>query len=468
MEETKRKFHFSELDKKKKSGIIILIVIGIYLLISLFFHYHFYIGTKVNGYSAGFHSIKKMKEIINTSVSDYEITIKERDGRKETINSKQIQLQFVDDGKLENILKEQKGYAWIIALFKRHNYTDGITLKTDEKAYEETFNALEAFDENMVVAPADAYSEYDEAQNSYVIVDEIYGNTVKKEEFYEKLKAYILMQEPEIDVEAVDCYENPVYKKDSEEVIKANQTLNKYISTNIIYDFDDRTQELTGKKIHKWLSVSKKFKVKISEEKVANYISNMAEKYDTVGIERHFTSIIGNEVTVKGGTYGWKIDQEAETRKLIKLIKKGKQGTREPEYEHIAKSRKKQDLGDTYVEVDLGSQHMWFYKNGKTLVSTDVVTGDISKGRGTPTGVYYILYKTTDYYLTGQGYESHVDYWLPFTQMGVGIHDSSWRSSYGGGIYTWDGSHGCVNTPRDAVRTIYNNIESTYPVVVHW
>ena len=45
---------------------------------------------------------------------------------------------------------------------------------------------------------------------------------------------------------------------------------------------------------------------------------------------------------------------------------------------------------------------MWFYKNGKTLVSTDVVTGDISKGHGTPTGVYYILYKTTDYTLTGQ------------------------------------------------------------------
>ena len=111
---------------------------------------------------------------------------------------------------------------------------------------------------------------------------------------------------------------------------------------------------------------------------------------------------------------------------------------------------------------------MWFYKDGNTLVSTPVVTGDVSKGRGTPTGVYYILYKTTDYTLTGQGYESKVDYWLPFTQMGVGIHDSSWRNSYGGSIYTYDGSHGCVNTPKDAVETIYNNIQSTYPVVVHW
>ena len=187
-----------------------------------------------------------------------------------------------------------------------------------------------------------------------------------------------------------------------------------------------------------------------------------------MGVKREFTSIAGNHVTVEGGTYGWKIDQEAEVSKLIGQIKKGKQEKREPEYEHIAKSRKEFDIGDTYVEVNLSAQHMWFYKDGKTLVSTPVVTGDVSKGRGTPTGVYYILYKTTDYTLTGQGYESKVDYWLPFTQMGVGIHDSSWRNSYGGSIYTYDGSHGCVNTPKDAVETIYNNIQSTYPVVVHW
>ena len=210
----------------------------------------------------------------------------------------------------------------------------------------------------------------------------------------------------------------------------------------------------------------------ISPHKNAQWINEigekLADKYDTVGIKRNFTSICGNKVSVSGGTYGWRIDQKAETKNLVKTIKKGKSVKIKPEYAHRAKSRKKFDIGSTYVEVSLGEQHMWFYKNGKTLVSTDVVTGDISKGHGTPTGVYYILYKTTDYTLTGQGYASHVDYWLPFIQIGVGIHDSSWRGSYGGGIFTYDGSHGCVNTPRSAVQKIYNNIESTYPVVVHW
>ena len=340
--------------------------------------------------------------------------------------------------------------------------------RVDENAYDETFHSLDAFDAELVTAPVDAWSRYNKETNSYDIVEEIYGNTVKEEEFYQALKEAILRQDGVIDIEKAGCYENPVYKKDSEEILQSNDTLNRYVSSDIIYDFDDRTQELTGKTIHKWLSVTKKFKVRVDEEKAAKYVEKLAEKYDTVGIERHFTSIIGNDVDVEGGTYGWTIDQEAETEKLIKQIKKGKQVKREPEYAHYAKSRKKNDIGDTYVEVDLGSQYMWFYKDGKTLVSTPVVTGNTSLGRGTPTGVYYILYKTTDYTLTGENYASHVDYWLPFTHSGVGIHDASWRNSFGGGIYTYDGSHGCVNTPYNAVRTIYNNIESTYPVVVHW
>ena len=338
----------------------------------------------------------------------------------------------------------------------------------DDTAFNDTYNNLNAFNKDMVVAPVDAYSTYDKATNSYSIVPEVYGNTVKKKKLKPLLKEAILNMDKSIDIEKNDCYQNPAYKKDTKEVVEANKTMNKYVQETITYDFDDRTEELKGKKISKWLYETDKHEVKVHSEMAAKYIKKLADKYDTVGIKRNFTSICGNKVSVSGGTYGWRIDQKAETKNLVKTIKKGKSVKIKPEYAHRAKSRKKFDIGSTYVEVSLGEQHMWFYKNGKTLVSTDVVTGDISKGHGTPTGVYYILYKTTDYTLTGQGYASHVDYWLPFIQIGVGIHDSSWRGSYGGGIFTYDGSHGCVNTPRSAVQKIYNNIESTYPVVVHW
>lgn len=466
--EKKGKGSFASWSIKKKTGVTLAIIVILYCLIAVFFQFHYFPGTKINGYSCGFRSVGKVKEMMQKSVKDYTIDIVERDNKKETLSSSQMQLQFVDDGKLEQLKANQKAYAWISFLVRDDHYPNGVTLEVDEKSFQKAVNALDAFNKEKVVAPVNAWSKYDESSQSYVIIDEIYGNTVKKEEFYKKLKEAVLRQDASIDIEKEDCYQNPEYKKDSKEVVDANDTLNQYIKTHITYDFDDRTEELTGEKIHNWLSVTKKYNVKVDQDKVEKYVKNLAEKYDTVGVERHFTSIAGNDVDVKGGTYGWEIDQAGETAKLIKQIKKGKEVKRAPEYSHYAKSRKELDLGDTYVEVDLGSQHMWYYKDGKILVSTPVVTGNTTTGNGTPTGVYYILYKTTNYTLTGQGYASDVDYWLPFTQMGVGIHDSSWRSSYGGSIYTYDGSHGCVNTPYNAVKTIYNNIESTYPVVVHW
>ena len=58
----------------------------------------------------------------------------------------------------------------------------------DDTAFNDTYNNLNAFNKDMVVAPVDAYSTYDKATNSYSIVPEVYGNTVKKK----KLKPYYL------------------------------------------------------------------------------------------------------------------------------------------------------------------------------------------------------------------------------------------------------------------------------------
>ena len=118
------------------------------------------------------------------------------------------------------------------------------------------------------------------------------------------------------------------------------------------------------------------------------------------------------------------------------------------------------------MEISLDQQHMWFYKDGQLIVETDVVTGCHNRGWDTHTGVYAIMYKERDATLVGEGYNSAVSYWMPF-YANVGIHDASWRSSFGGSIYLNNGSHGCVNTPTENAATIYNNIEKGVPVVVY-
>ena len=121
--------------------------------------------------------------------------------------------------------------------------------------------------------------------------------------------------------------------------------------------------------------------------------------------------------------------------------------------------------GSTYVEVNISAQRMWLYKNGKCIVDTPVVTGT-RYSMDTPKGYFDIYSRARNTVLTGPGYASPVDYWMAFSG-GCGIHDASWRSSFGGNIYTYNGSHGCINTPYNAVRTIYNNTTYGTPVIVY-
>lgn len=128
-----------------------------------------------------------------------------------------------------------------------------------------------------------------------------------------------------------------------------------------------------------------------------------------------------------------------------------------------------QSIGNTYIEISIKEQRMWFYKNGEYILDTYVVTGNDDGYHNTPTGVYSIWQRMSPATLVGADYSTRVSYWLAFTYSGCGIHDASWRSDseYGGTTYKGNGSHGCVNTPYNKVRTIYNNVGIGTKVVLY-
>lgn len=99
-------------------------------------------------------------------------------------------------------------------------------------------------------------------------------------------------------------------------------------------------------------------------------------------------------------------------------------------------------------------------------MSTDFVSGDPTHGNQTSTGVYSLKYKERNATLKGEDYATPVSFWMPFND-GQGMHDATWRSSFGGSIYMGSGSHGCVNLPYSAAASIYENISSGDPVIVY-
>ena len=119
-----------------------------------------------------------------------------------------------------------------------------------------------------------------------------------------------------------------------------------------------------------------------------------------------------------------------------------------------------------YVKVSISEQKLWYYKNGKLVLSSDVVTGHKGK-HDTRKGTFRIHGRARNIYLIGKDYKSWVDYWIPIDSRGIiGLHDASWRSSFGGNIYTYDGSHGCINMPYSKVKQLYSSVEIGTLVII--
>ncbi|MBR2603531.1 MAG: DUF5011 domain-containing protein [Bacilli bacterium] len=115
------------------------------------------------------------------------------------------------------------------------------------------------------------------------------------------------------------------------------------------------------------------------------------------------------------------------------------------------------------IVITISEQKLRYYEKGKVVFETDTVTGI---NNGTPRGTYSILNKARNVELVGDDYVSRVRYWMPFIGRSYGIHDASWRSRFGGTIYKYNGSHGCVNISTKAAETLYNMVEIGTPVIV--
>ena len=77
-----------------------------------------------------------------------------------------------------------------------------------------------------------------------------------------------------------------------------------------------------------------------------------------------------------------------------------------------------------------------------------------------------VTYTTTNATLRGADYETPVAFWMPFNGN-IGMHDATWRKTFGGSIYKMNGSHGCINLPYSVAEKIYNTIDQGYAVLVY-
>lgn len=305
---------------------------------------------------------------------------------------------------------------------------------------------------------------FDEGDKTYHIKDDGTHSIISEKALNERILSGIKGSYVEINLEEEGLYGG---LETDDMVNNIIWSLNNSLNATITYEHGDTTHVLDRGTIHTWLSVNDDGTINISDEGIAAYVRELAGLYNTVGATRTFTGSAGAEVSISGGDYGWKVDQAAEIAALKQLIAEGQPVTREPEFSRRAGSFKPgNDFPDSYIEVSIAAQHLWCYKNGELVVSSDVVTGNPLQNNGTHTGTFYIKYKAKDATLKGEDYETPVSFWMPFNG-GEGLHDAPWRGAFGGSIYRGGGSHGCVNCPVKVAEQLFGIVEAGMPVIVY-
>ena len=480
---TKKLAAFSNMSLRKKiavgCGAAACVLAVVYIGIAQTYKTKFIEGTSINGIDAGKKTVSEVEDEIEKTVENYSLKLSFRDNRTETIDGDAIDYQYVSDGGVQKLLDEQNIYTWIGgALFgSEKSYTvDEDTQFNEQKLVEGLSNLPEMKSENQV-APTDAYLLLDETTKRYNIVPETEGNVLNVEAVQAYAKSAVSGSVETVDLaQAADTYAAPAIRANDEGLNSQQAALNAFLSTSITYTLPEGTQVLDANVLDGWISVDDNGYRYVDEEHIAEcvdqYVADLASAVDVEKETSTFASTNRGMVEVDNNEYVIKINQDAEKEKLLEEVLGNTVTQREPVY---SRKDETQDptFGGTYVEIDIDNQTVYYYEDGQCLVETPCVTGTGSvPRRSTPTGVFHIYDKQRSRTLYGDiqpdgsyGYASFVNYWMRFCG-GCGLHDATWRDSFGGDIYWDSGSHGCVNLPYEAAAQMYEIVEEGTPCIV--
>lgn len=427
-------------------------------------------GTYVNGCNVSGQTVDGAKAVIENPDS-YCLEIVKKDGTKDIIKGSQIGYRAAVTGDLAAILAEQNKGGRVTGPAVKHRFSVAVNTSYDEAALEAGIRGLSCISGEGIKKTENAHVSGYEKGKAFSIVKEIQGNDVDEEKTRAVILAAVAAGEGTVNLQDQGCYRQVTVRSTDAHLKDLCNTMNACRDMSITYRFGEAEEVLDGGDITSWLTGTADGQIQVDQEKAAAYVKYLADTYDTAGKPRIFKTADGREVELNG-PFGWKIDQAQETGALIGMIQTAQSQTREPQYA-VAAADRTRDWGSTYAEVDLTAQHVYMIKDDAVVWDAPCVTGDVAKGYATPDGIYSLTYKEKDRILRGKKkadgsyeYESHVDYWMPFNG-GIGFHDATWRAKFGGTIYLYGGSHGCINLPPEKAKLLYDYVYKGMPVICY-
>lgn len=448
---------------KKQLAIvcIILLVLTIALgAVRSYLESRFLWGTVIENVPCSFLSIDEAIERINLEKGTETVTFRFINDKTYEVVSNEIGIR-VDEAQVVRIFNQQH----LNPKEAREYDMDGFIL-ADTKMLREFLKQIPELQEENMVEPQNAYITWDKKEFS--IHKEELGNVIIFEEAVNFALEIIKKDEKQVDFSPITQVTPEILSEDLE---NERDELNSILNSTINFELSDgNIVTLDSSIIKNWVYQDENGKFMFDIENGAQkFVEELAVKVNEANSMMCFTATDCEELATVNVPKAVRaqLDKEKEIVEILSLIGNSEPVSTKPIYDRKLIS----DMLTSYIEIDISRQHIWFYKDGKLIVDTPCVTGNVRDGYNTPTGVFFLLNKNRKVNLEGSNkdgskYSSFVEYWMRFYQ-GVGMHDATWRGKFGGSIYKTSGSHGCVNMPKKAAATTYENIDETMPIIVY-
>lgn len=461
----------------KYISIIVLAVfivwVIIYLAMMRYYRFNFPVNTWINGIYCTGKTVEEVNTELLQNTEAPVLTIVGKDGRKEQIILSEVGYQEDYLEHLQSYKQEQSTVLWTKYLVKSNQVTILPMQSFDKEVLKKLILQLDIVQAEICEEESvDVKIIYGE--NGYELYDGL-QQVFDPDKFTELVIKNIENGVYITDIAASNCY---FVQEDSPEQKATRdlwQKLEKFLSLNLTYDMGAEQivfdSSLTSQFV--LLDDSGDFLLDSTGSflwdtmKIEAFVDELAEKYNTCDTTLSFQATSGITVEVPYVTYGTEIDSKKEKEYLIDALNNRIGEVHIPAYIQEGYVRGLNDIGDTYIEVDMTEQKLYGYKAGELIVETDIVTGNMKRKWDTPVGVNFVYNKQKNRVLRGQNYATPVDFWMP-VKGAIGIHDADWRDEFGGDIYLKNGSHGCINVPVDVMPTVYEEFEIGTPVIMFY
>lgn len=445
---------------------LLVIAGGAYAVRSFHYSDHFLPNTKINETDIANLTVKQANEKLKGAADEQTFDIQDNGQNWQSIKKVDLGLKTDYTKDLEKIKEAQNRWKWGVAYVfaDSDDKLDGIAV--DQTQLDSAIKTIETqlndLNKNRTKTKDATLTK---GADGFTITPEVEGNSINVAAVVADIKKSVSSNKDNL--ELTDYTEKPKVTANDTNLQDELNALNKVAQVQANYSINGTDFQIPTETIMDWLEY-KDGKVTLNKEKVTNYVTDLGKQYNTSSNPTTFKSTRRGDVTVPDGTLSWTIQTDQEVAALTEQLMKGEDFTRSPIVQGSATADKPL-VGNTYIEVDLENQHMWYYKDGAVALETDIVSG--KPKTPTPAGVFYVWDKARDETLRGKNddgtkYASPVDYWMPIDWTGVGIHDSDWQPAYGGDLWKTRGSHGCINTPPDVMAKLYNMVETGTPVLV--